>query len=71
MRFGTATVASADLTQMGGLVVNCIARGTGSLPGNEAWRIPLGLFYVVPSVVAGLIWFIPEVSCANHSRDCR
>ncbi|KEF58701.1 uncharacterized protein A1O9_06627 [Exophiala aquamarina CBS 119918] len=54
-------VATYQISLMcGGLVVNCIARGTGSLPGNEAWRIPLGLFYVVPSVVAALIWFIPE-----------
>lgn len=53
--------------QTGGLIVNCIARGTSSLSSNAAWQIPLGLFYVVPSVVAALIWFIPEVS-DDHSQ---
>lgn len=45
---------------MGGLVINAVCRGTSSLPDNRAWRIPLGLFYIVPSIVASLIWFIPE-----------
>ncbi|KAK8124249.1 sugar transporter [Apiospora kogelbergensis] len=45
---------------LGGLVMNCIARGTGSIKSNVAWQIPLGLFYVVPTIVALLVWFIPE-----------
>ncbi|KAF4996395.1 hypothetical protein FDECE_12474 [Fusarium decemcellulare] len=45
---------------IGGLVINCIARGTGGLPGREAYMIPWGLFYVVPTFVACCIWFIPE-----------
>jgi hypothetical protein len=24
--------------------------------------IPFGLFYIVPTIVASLIWFVPEVS---------
>lgn len=45
--------------------MNLIARGTMSLPGNQSWQIPLGLFYVVPTVVTVLIWFIPEVCIAS------
>lgn len=45
---------------MGGLVINSVCRGTSSLPDNRAWRIPLGLFYIVPSIIISLIWFIPE-----------
>ena len=45
---------------LGGLIMNCVARGTGSLPGREAYMIPFGLFYIVPVVVASLIWFVPE-----------
>lgn len=48
--------------QLGGLVMNCIARGTESIQSNAAWQIPFGLFYFVPTVVALCIWFIPEVS---------
>lgn len=47
--------------QIGGLVINSVARGTGSNKDNSAWRIPFGLFYVVPVIVASLIWFVPEV----------
>ncbi|KAF5976405.1 RGT2-like protein [Fusarium bulbicola] len=31
-----------------------------SLPDNRAWRIPLGMFYIVPSIVVAGIWFVPE-----------
>ncbi|KAJ3538535.1 hypothetical protein NM208_g5871 [Fusarium decemcellulare] len=44
----------------GSLIVNAVCRGTSSLPGNEAWRIPFGLFFVIPVIVMGLIFFIPE-----------
>ncbi|KAJ9639278.1 hypothetical protein H2204_003889 [Knufia peltigerae] len=45
---------------IGGLVVNSVARGTGSMKSNSAWRIPFGLFYIIPAIVASLIWFVPE-----------
>lgn len=45
---------------VGGLVINCICFGTSGIQDNRAWRIPLGLFYVVPTIVLALIWFIPE-----------
>lgn len=42
--------------------MNCIARGTGSLPGREAYMIPFGMFYIVPTFVTAAVWFVPEVS---------
>lgn len=44
----------------GTLIVNCVCRGTSTLEGNTAWRIPIGLFYLVPTIVLCLVWFIPE-----------
>ncbi|KAH7308007.1 general substrate transporter [Stachybotrys elegans] len=45
---------------VGSLAVNAVCRGTMLLGSNAAWRIPIGLFYVVPSIVCGCIWFVPE-----------
>ncbi|KAK7432538.1 hypothetical protein QQZ08_000745 [Neonectria magnoliae] len=45
---------------VGGLVINSVCFGTSGITDNRAWRIPLGLFYIVPSIVLSLIWFIPE-----------
>lgn len=45
---------------VGGLVINSVCYATSDLPDNRAWRIPLGLFYIVPTVVLSCIWFIPE-----------
>ena len=41
--------------------MNCICRGTSTLDTNTAWKIPLGLFLIVPTIVVSLIWFIQEV----------
>lgn len=41
--------------------MNCIARGTSTLSGRQAYMIPYGLFYVVPTFIISTIWFIPEV----------
>ncbi|KAE8383054.1 general substrate transporter [Aspergillus bertholletiae] len=45
---------------IGGLVINSICRGTSKIEDDRAWRIPLGLFYIVPIIILSLIWFIPE-----------
>ncbi|OLN86397.1 High-affinity glucose transporter RGT2 [Colletotrichum chlorophyti] len=45
---------------LGGLVINSICRGTSSFQDSRAYRIPFGLFYVIPTIVISLIWFIPE-----------
>ncbi|KAJ3958450.1 hypothetical protein N0V92_004967 [Colletotrichum tropicale] len=45
---------------LGGLVINSICRGTSQFQDSRAYRIPFGLFYVIPTIVICLIWFIPE-----------
>ncbi|KAK6217278.1 sugar transporter [Colletotrichum tabaci] len=45
---------------LGGLVINSICRATSSFQDSRAYRIPFGLFYVIPTIVICLIWFIPE-----------
>lgn len=45
---------------VGGIIINSVCLGTSQIPSNAAWRIPQGLFYVVPSIVATCVWFIPE-----------
>lgn len=51
---------------MGGLIMSLICRATSELEGNKQWQIPFGLFFVIPTIVAAGIWFIPEVS-----ENCR
>ena len=45
---------------LGGLVINCVCLGTSNLPDNRSWRIPIGLFYIIPTIIAAGIWFLPE-----------
>ncbi|KAJ5975134.1 hypothetical protein N7481_008841 [Penicillium waksmanii] len=45
---------------IGGIIINSICRGTSTLEGNKSWRIPFGLFYVIPCVILSMIWLIPE-----------
>lgn len=54
-------MAASDHLQFGSLIVNSVCRGTSGLPGNEAWKIPFGLFFVIPVIVMALIFGIPEV----------
>lgn len=45
---------------LGGLVINCVCLGTSNLPDDRFWRIPIGLFYIIPAIIAAGIWFLPE-----------
>lgn len=45
---------------VGGFVINSVCKGTSGIQDNRAWRIPLGLFYIVPTIVLSLIFFTPE-----------
>ncbi|TPX09098.1 uncharacterized protein E0L32_001639 [Thyridium curvatum] len=44
----------------GGLVINLVCRGTSTIDGQAAFRIPYGLFYLIPLISLSGIWFIPE-----------
>ncbi|RAK97661.1 putative sugar transporter [Aspergillus ibericus CBS 121593] len=45
---------------LGGLIVNSICKGTSGIQDDRAWRIPIGLYYIVPFIILCSIWFIPE-----------
>jgi MFS family permease len=45
---------------LGGVVINAVCYGTSRIDDNKAWRIPLGLFYIVPTIIAISIFFLPE-----------
>ncbi|OJJ02709.1 hypothetical protein ASPVEDRAFT_53331 [Aspergillus versicolor CBS 583.65] len=45
---------------LGGVVINAVCYGTSRLQDDRAWRIPLGLFYIVPTLIAASIFFLPE-----------
>lgn len=42
------------------MVINAVCYGTSRLQDDRAWRIPLGLFYIVPTLIAASIFFLPE-----------
>ena len=45
----------------GGLIMNLICLGTSKLTDDRAYRIPYGLFYVIPCIVMAGTWlFVPE-----------
>ncbi|KAG4437829.1 hypothetical protein IFR05_006675 [Cadophora sp. M221] len=44
----------------GGLLVTGIVRVTSKNNDNSAWQIPIGLIFVIPTIVISLIWFVPE-----------
>jgi MFS transporter, SP family, sugar:H+ symporter len=41
--------------------MSVICEGTAGLEGDKQWRIPFGMFFVIPTIVAMSVWFIPEV----------
>lgn len=41
--------------------MSIICRGTSDIKGHASWRIPYGLFFVIPSILAVAVWWIPEV----------
>ncbi|KAL4811602.1 hypothetical protein BDW67DRAFT_189552 [Aspergillus spinulosporus] len=50
---------------LGQLVMALICRGTSDMESDAAWRIPLGLLYIVPTLLTCGVWFMPEVSIGD------
>lgn len=46
----------------GGLIINGICKRTSTIPNNNSWMIPYGLFYIIPAFVA---------SCKFHKAGGR
>ncbi|KAH6721875.1 putative sugar transport protein [Leptodontidium sp. MPI-SDFR-AT-0119] len=44
----------------GGLLITGIVRVTSKNKDYSAWQIPIGLIFVIPTIVISLIWFVPE-----------
>jgi len=40
--------------------MSIIAHFTSQIHSNSSWRIPFGTFYIAPTIVASLVWLIPE-----------
>ncbi|KAI9148952.1 Major facilitator-type transporter ecdD [Paramyrothecium foliicola] len=45
---------------IGSLVMSGICRGTSDIPSHASWRIPLGLFFIIPSILLIGVWWLPE-----------
>lgn len=44
----------------GGLILNIICSGTSGIQDDRAFRIPYGLFYIIPAIIMASIFFVPE-----------
>ncbi|KAJ3542365.1 hypothetical protein NM208_g3256 [Fusarium decemcellulare] len=53
----------------GSLIMAIICRGTSEIKGHGSWQIPYGLFFVVPSILAVAVWWIPESPRWLLTRD--
>ena len=45
---------------LGSLIMALICRGTSTITGDNSWKIPLGLLYIVPVMLLCGIWYVPE-----------
>ncbi|KAF4967299.1 hypothetical protein FSARC_5129 [Fusarium sarcochroum] len=53
----------------GSLIMSIICRGTSEIKGHASWQIPYGLFFVIPSILAVSVWWIPESPRWLLTRD--
>lgn len=44
----------------GQVVASLVTLGTKSIKGDASWQIPVGLQFIAPSIILGLLPFVPE-----------
>lgn len=44
----------------GQLLASLVCRGTSTIDGNNSWRVPMGLLFIIPSIVGCGAFFMPE-----------
>lgn len=44
----------------GQLLASLVCRGTSTIDGNSSWRVPMGLLFIIPSIVGCGAFFMPE-----------
>ncbi|EXJ60157.1 hypothetical protein A1O7_04309 [Cladophialophora yegresii CBS 114405] len=47
-------------TMVGAFIMACITYGTSKLDGEQSFRIPFGIFFIIPCIVAVGAWFMRE-----------
>ncbi|RYP91456.1 hypothetical protein DL770_002395 [Monosporascus sp. CRB-9-2] len=62
MELALVPVLQSELTPapLGQLIQSLICRATSELEGDKSWRIPLGLFFIIPTIIACGVWFVDE-----------
>ncbi|CAN9117288.1 unnamed protein product [Alternaria alternata] len=45
---------------IGQLIASLICRGTGNIDDDRSWRIPLGILFIIPTIMLCAVWYIPE-----------
>ncbi|GFZ49259.1 hypothetical protein JCM24511_07378 [Saitozyma sp. JCM 24511] len=45
---------------LGGIVINIICNRTATLKTDAAFLIPFAMYFIVPTIVSSLVWFMPE-----------
>ncbi|KAJ6069477.1 hypothetical protein N7499_011364 [Penicillium canescens] len=53
--------------QFGGTVIGWVCNGTSKIYDGRAWKIPSGLFFIIPSIIISPNWFIPEFGSFSWS----
>jgi hypothetical protein len=57
----------ANDQQIGNFIASLICFGTSHIDGDASFRIPLGIFFVIPTILFISTFFIPEVREQVHS----
>ncbi|KAF5013970.1 hypothetical protein FDECE_58 [Fusarium decemcellulare] len=56
-----AMVASYNTSLLGGmLIMSLVCYGTSTIPSKTSYLLPIGLFYIVPTIVLVCTFFMPE-----------